>query len=630
MPPNSHIVKPELSTPFPAIPRVWTCPHSGFKVPKDPVKNLVWRAELLKKAVEDKGLQTALYTAASKSVLFWMNTFAFTYRIQDSDTAGKRRQAKNAHIPFVTWDIQDTHILAIEDAIDNAYDLLTDKTRDMGASWTHIAVFHHQWLFRKGRKFLEMSRVETDVDGADNPRCLFVKHDYINKWLPAWMLPRIDRTRMHLVNLSNGSRIDGESSNKAAGSGDRCHALLMDEFAKMENAEKIKAATADVTPCRLANSTPWGAGTAYSKWRLSGQVKVVPLPWYEHPEKGVGRYCRQDEETGKWQIRSPWYDEQCRIRTPQEVAQEIDMDHIGSGDVVFDAAMVEQHKRMYGKSACAKRTIDFKKTIPNADIQNFLRGKDLDGLERRGAPSGPLHIWARLVDGRLDQRLTYVLACDISKGQGASNSTLTVLCRETGEKVAEWASANAPEHEFARIACAIGLWVGGGGGRNLPLLGWEANGPGHVFGREIVQTYKYPNFWVDRQVGAITEKKSGRYGWTSSREKKALVIGTYHRALTHGGFINPSLKALDECLMYVHYEGGGLGPAALVSESTTARAVHGDRVIADALANWMLDDVAATRITKPVRPERSFAALKAKHDKRRRARKSGDTFDFGK
>lgn len=626
MPPNSHAVKPELETPFPRIPGVWTCPVTGMKVPKDPAKNLVWRAEILKRAEHDKELQIALYTACSQSVLFWMNAFAFTFRINDVDEAGKRRRATNAHVPFVTWDIQDNHILEIEKAINEGYDLLTDKTRDMGASWTHIAVFHHQWLFRKERLFLEMSRVETDVDGAENPRCLFVKHDYLNQWLPKWMLPRVARTRMHIVNLDNGSRIDGESSNEAAGSGDRRHGILMDEFAKMQNSEKIKAATRDVGP-RLVNSTPWGAGTTYSKWRLSGQIKVVTLPWYEHPEKGAKRYSVQDEETGKWQIRSPWYDAEAEVRTPKEMAQEIDMDHIGSGDIVFDSAMIEQHKRLFGRPPRVRRFIDFKKTVATQDIPDIITRRKLQMIEGGGA-SGPLRVWGRIINKRLDQTKNYVVACDISQGQGASNSVATVLCKETGEKVAEWASANVPPHEFARIACAIGLWVGGSSNGGRAMLGWESNGPGLLFGREVVHTYRYPNYWRDRAIGVPTAKRTNKYGWHSTRDKKDLVISTYHRALHHGGFINPSLEALDECLMYVHYEGGGIGPAELMQESEDARKVHGDRVIADALAVWMLDGVAIAQTQDPQCPERSFAAAMRKWKKKKKSQEAGDTFDF--
>lgn len=629
---NQFAVQPTLPSPFPAAPAVWTCPETGLKVPKDPVKNLEWRARLLEAAQSDRGLRAELYTASSKSVLFWINAFAFTLRIKESDEAGKQIQARNAHIPFVTWEIQDRHALAIEHAIDNGYDLLTDKTRDMGASWMHIAVFHHQWLFREGRLFLEMSRVETDVDGADNPRCLFVKHDYINKWLPEWMRPEgvlpggKHRTRMHLVNPLNGSRIDGESSNKAAGSGDRRHAILMDEFAKMENAEKIKAATRDVGP-RLVNSTPWGAGTTYSKWRLSGQIKVFSLPWYEHPEKGRGRYCEQDADTGKWMIRSPWYNAEAEVRTPREMAQEIDMDHIGSGDVIFDPATLELHKRLYCKPPRFTRKIDFRPGVTNDKIAEILLRRDVSKLTPGGG-IGPLRIWCNLINKRPDQSLTYVVACDISKGQGASNSVATVLCRETGEKIAEWADANTPPHEFARIACAISLWAGGASQRGLALLGWEANGPGWGFGREVVKTYRHPVFWVDRRVGAATEKKTDRYGWTSSRDKKDMVLTTYHRALSHGGFVNPSTEAIDEAGMYVQYETGGCGPATLMQESEDARKVHGDRVIADALALWMLDDTPPSRTGQVRHPERSFAACKRAWDKRRKQREGGTTFDF--
>jgi len=579
---QNSLVKPELPEPFPADVPYWKCPKTGLLVPKRVEENLAWRARLLAAAEEDEGLQQDLYTACTQSILFWINAFVFTYRIHDTDAAGRARQALNSHVPMVTWmNIQDPHILAIEDAINEGYSLLTDKTRDMAASWNHIVTLHHQWLFRPDSLFLEMSRVETDVDGADNPRALFVKHDYINRWLPDWMLPNIDRTSMHIVNLDNGSRIDGESSNKAAGSGDRRRAVLLDEFAKMENASKIKAATADVSPCRLANSTPWGPGTAYSQWMQSGQVKVFRLPWWEHPEKGRGRYVVQDE-TGKHQIRSPWYDAEAAKRSPKEMAQEIDMDHVSSGDTFFEAHIVEEHKRMFGRPPISRRQIDFKKTVTTDSIAGILERKQLEALNTVGG-NGPLHLWVALSKGRLDQTKDYVLGIDISKGQGASNSVISVRCVETREKVAEWADANTTPHDFARIACAIALWVGGRSHGRLPLMVWEANGPGWEFGREVVLKYGYPNYYRDKQTGTVSEKTTKKYGWHSSPEKKEVALGAYRAALAHGGIINHSIAALDEALTYIRYSSGGIGPANLVEESEAARKTHGDRVIADML-----------------------------------------------
>jgi hypothetical protein len=623
---NAYIIKPELSAPFPNVPDFWRCPITGLFVPKNPAKNLQWRAELLAKAEEDEELQKDLYTACSQSVLFWVNAFAFTFVVQETDGQGRRRQAQNSHKPYVTWDIQDKHILELEKSIDGGHDMLTDKTRDMGSTWDHIAVFHHQWLFREGRMFLEMSRVETDVDGANNPRCLFVKHDYINKWLPEWMLPSIDRTRMHIVNLDNGSRIDGESSNKAAGSGDRRHAILLDEFAKMENAEKIKSATADVAPCRLPNSTPWGPGTTYSKWRMSGQIKVFTLPWYEHPEKGANRYIVQEEVTGKWKIRSPWYDLECQKRTPLEMAQEIDMDHIGSGDTFFEGHIAEEHRRMFGRKEVCSRTIDFKKSIMMDAIPGMCLRAERSGLQISN--SGPLRIWVHLIGGRLDQTKTYILGIDISKGQGASNSVISIFCKETGEKVAEWADANTPPYDFARIACAVAIWVGGVSHGGKPLLIWEANGPGWDFGREIVKKFQYPIFYVDRATGTTDEKQGNRYGWHSSADKKEVMLGHYRRALAQGGFINPSQEAMDEVMTYIRHPDGYVGPAALMEESPSARKTHGDRVIADALALWGCGDTPKLKHKDPAAPHKSIGGRMTewKNAKKRTAQKK--YFDF--
>lgn len=637
---NAFATKPDVQAPV--LPDTWTDPVTGIEIPKTPAENLKWRSELLAQAQKDQGLRADLWAASRDSILFWLNAFGFTFLIQEVDKDGNAIPATHSDIPWITWPIQDQHILEIEKAVNRGYSLLTDKTRDMGASWNHIAVFHHQWLFVPNSLFLEISRVETDVDGADNPRCLFVKHDYINRWLPNWMRPKDtlpgckNRTRMHLVNPDNHSRIDGESSNKAAGSGDRRKAVLLDEFAKADNATKIRSSLRDVSPCLLPNSTPFGAGTAYSKWRQSGQIKVFVLAWWHHPQKAEGLYVQRDETTGKWKIRSLWYDRQEEIRSPQEMAQEIDIDHVGSGATFFEGTVIEQHKALFARDCKFRRRIDFNKKVPTTDIQNILRRKqwkNVDVWTDKARKGGPWRFWADLVSdkqsgrnkGRLDQTKSYIVGCDISKGQGASNSVLTVYCRETQEKVAEYADANTPAYDLARIACAACLWIGGRDG--LPLLIWESNGPGWDFGRQVVQTYKYPKYYIDKSVGTTSEKPGKKYGWHSTREKKEIMLGMYRRSLAHGGFINHSEEALNEAAMYIYYEDGGLGPAELVEESNEAKKTHGDRVIADALCVWGSEgkQIRPGRTTA-VAPHRSFAGRMRERIKKQKKKKR--MFDF--
>lgn len=594
----------------------------------------------MKQAEKDTGLQKDLYTACSMSLLFWINFAVFTYRKFRVDTDGIRQQCRLAselHRPFVTWEIQDKHILGVENAINTGYDLLTDKSRDMGATWNHIAVFHHQWLFMADRNFLEISRKEDCVDGfgasgesGSDPGTLFGKHDYINRWLPVWMLTsaHYNRKRLHLTNLRNQSRIDGESSNPNAGSSDRRTAILLDEMAKMREGEGIKRSTKDVTACRLANSTPDGPGTAFSKWRKSGQIKVFPLMYWDHPEKGRGRHVTKNTQyasLGPWLIRTPWFEQQEKERSPKEMAIDVLADHISSGDTFFEANIIEMHRKLFveGNPVKTRWTIDFKEDVATEAVTKIIQQRQLKKLSVRRTSKGPLRMWPRIIGGRPDQTKSYIIGIDISKGQGASNSVLSIMCIETREKIGEWADANTPPYELARIACAVAMWVGGARHGGRPLMIWEANGPGWDFGRQIVKIYNYPNYFFDRPPGTIKTKRSKKYGWHSTQEKKTEALGVLRRAYAHNGFINHSAEALNEALEYIYYTGGGIGPASMTEESKEARKCHGDRVIGDMLCLWALEDFRGLRKrdgsgTKP--PENSMAYRRLQRERLRKQR----------
>lgn len=598
-------IKPTLSEPFPNQPKLWTDPVTKLQVPKGVRENLEWRARLLRDAEDDPAFQNDLYAACRQSILFWCNAFVFTFKLREVDATGQTRQAEGVHAPYITWQIQDEHILAIQKAIEEGYDLATDKSREMGASWDHILVFEHQFLFRPDSIFLEISRTEEYVDRSDNPKSLFWKHRYIRKWLPQWMLPPISDITMHFSNLANGSKIDGESANSNAASGDRRRAVLLDEFAKVEQGTKMRWATSDVTACRLPNSTPAGPGTEYSKWVMSGQIKVFKMPWWEHPEKGVGRYAVQDEVTKAWRIRSPWYAAEEARRSPQEIAQEIDMDHIGSGKTVFNAQPIEQHRALFAKPATFTRGFDFLKGVAQDAMPGIVARSQINQLQV--SKTGAWRFWIANTGGRPDQTKNYVLGVDISKGQGASNSVVSVLCCETREKITEFADANIPPYDLARVVAAAAVWFGGSRNGGHPLVIWEANGdPGYDFGRVFVKTYQYPNYYVDKAAGTARERTGKRYGWHSSQEKKAQLMGLLDRAYAHGGIINHSAEALDEALMYVNYEDGGCGPSEYVKESESVRAAHGDRVIADALIMLGVEDMPKSKSMELVPPGRSI------------------------
>lgn len=611
-------------------------------VPKRIGANLEWRAKLLADAAEDEGYQKDLYTACAISPLFWINAFCWTYRQKITDPATGRDRpvtGNEAHVPFVTWDIQDEAINSLERCMDiqgeydGGQDALIDKSRDMGATWIIVAMFHHPWLFVDNVNLLWVSATASDVDmhPTTNPDTIFYKHDYINFWLPDWMRPPVHRRNMHIGNKLRGNSLDGEATTANVGRGGRRTAIGFDEFAAVEDGDGMLSASSDTTSCRVFNSTPKGPGTAFTRIRnatLAGDkiVKYICLPWWEHPEKGRGRRLIEDGDGNK-KYTSPWYEWECKRRSsPQEIAQNLDMDHLDSGSRFFDGQVIARHRSTFKAKPVFEANLDFDKRYRPDEIEAFIMSKDIKPIRcSKTAKKRPWKFWIHLVSGRPDQNFTYVIGIDIANGQGASNSILSVRCVETGEKVAEFADATTPPHDLARIACAAGMWFGGSSSRGWAKLIWEANGPGGIFGREVWRL-AYPNIFLEKNEGTTDERTTKRYGWHSNRDKKATLLGLYRRQIARDEFINHSDKALDEAEEYIYYESGSIGPARLLNENETARATHGDRVIADALTCLGAEGVQDTRPKKPSAPANSYfhrrkrrqATAKAKRDRWRR------------
>ncbi len=631
-------LRPALKSPFPGNVQYWTDPKTGLVVPKREQENIEYRINLLRKAETDTVLQNDLMAACKESQLFWINTFCFTYHQFDVDiTTGKRIDAKQAHRPFITWDIQDDLFNIFEWCLANASDILIDKCRDMGASWACVDFIHWLWLFRPDSMLLELSRTEDYVDKSGNMKALFQKHDYINNWLPSWMIPPLchsgekNRTKMHLINVLNNSVIDGESTTENAASGDRRLVSLLDEFAKVEKGTLMRSATRDASYMRIINSTPAGPGTEYSKWKNSGKIKVFILPFEEHPEKGYGRHVVKTD-TGGYEIRSPWFDEEEKVRSPKELAREVLRQDIESGDTFFTTHNIDKHIAMYAREPNLRMSVKFKDNVSKEQVSRIIRSKNLEEVSFRHDSNGPLRIWTNLILGRPDQSKSYIYGIDVSKGQGASNSVISCKCKETGEKIWVWRDANTPPYDLAFITMALAIWTGGANPNKLPFLKWENNGPGYDYGKLIAKVFKYPFFFRKEEMGTISERKTQSYGWHNSTRSKEELLAVYDRLLAHGGYINHSKWGLEEAKLYIYYSSGGVGPAGLTEENASAKKTHGDEVMADALS---LDDkdVPKAKPEKDKIPENStgFRLQQAKNRNKKSKDKSWKRpFDFSK
>jgi hypothetical protein len=612
-----------------------TCPVTGLVIPKTLAANLEWRKRLRYEARMSDEKRKEIKRAAAQSYLYWLNAFGWTYHQKWVDANGIERAVTGdaSHVPFITWKVQDNAALKLISGIERGEDALIDKSRDMGASWLVLSIFQWFFQFRPNSTFLELSRKELYVDQRGNMDSLFEKHRYMLRMQPVWLRPRQLRSNtMLLENQDINSSIVGESTNQDAGQGGRKTAILIDEAARIRTLEEIDLATQDTSACRIFNSTVNGPATWYTRifrdmkaGKRNGQL--IELPWEAHPMKGRGITLidvpiTPRNPTGRKAV-SPWYLAEQASRSARDLAQNIDRDHGKSGDTFFDPAEIEQHRISFQTEPEVLGNLRFDDDMTEDEKRGvFLRNEFSQIKLIESGIRLPWKFWMPLVNGRPIQTHSYVFGVDISMGSGASNSVISALDHDTNMKVGEFADAFTTPEDLAWQVAMAAVWFGGKSGK--PLLIWEINGPGSIFGKKIMQIGYAPIYYLETE-GVRSPRQTDRYGWHSSAARKEILFGEYRDALKNARYINPSKESLDEAIDYVYNDKGLLVPATSKSENGGASATHGDRVVADALCELGRKRLPEVKVTMGAAPKDSYAALREKHRRRILAEKDAWT-----
>jgi hypothetical protein len=363
--------------------------------------------------------------------------------------------------------------------------------------------------------------------------------------------------------------IDGQATGGDPGRGGRRKANFIDEAAAIPELGEVLAATADNTRCRILASTPKGQNM-FHRVRQSGKVKVVTMPWWKSPAKARGLY--RDEE-GK--LRSPWYDgEVARRVSKKEIAQELDIDYIGSGEPYFDSGVLVRILADVVRPPLMVGDVDWEWNLEEGRVE-LVGWKEGFGRRR-------LKLWMALdAEGVPSTDYNYVVGVDICYGGGvASNSVISVANVNLKEKVAELADPSRSPEDLARDAVAICRWFGGNNGHAYLL--WEMTGPGLMFGLEVIRM-GYPYIYMRRDETVLRPRRGKKPGWASTRASKELLLSDYRRALAREDLVNYSEEAIKEAGTYQYMPNGGIEASTYEDETTGAEAAHGDRVIADAL-----------------------------------------------
>jgi hypothetical protein len=605
-----------------------TCPDTGLVIPKLPRENLEWRRDIRRAANKDHGLRRTLKQACSSSPIFWVNAFGWTFHQFNIRKDGRQASVKgtDAHVPFITWACQDNVIGQLRHCIDEGENVLIDKSRDMGASWLCLTVFHWYWQFIPGTTFLEMSRTEKYVDVRGNMDTLFEKHRYLHRMQPVWLRPEMDDNLLRLRNERNGNLLVGESTNQHAGQGARKTAVLLDEFARVREAEEIDLALSDTTPCKIYNSTPQGPDTWFSRLKHSRACRIIELPWFAHPDKSNGAELVDLDGTDigyscvpgkKWS--SPWYRHQQDTRSRRDLAANVDMNHGQAGRTFFDAGEIEQHRRSFQRPPHIVGRLIYTLGDQRSDSRlKILKHEDADEIRFvRGGEDRPWSFWCELINNRPDQHHAYTVGVDISAGTGTSNSVITVFDVSTSRVVAKFTSATTSPYDLAEEAVKVGIWFGGT--TQVAVMNWETNGGvGAQFTTRITQI-GYRVIWCRRDPTKFGKPKTNKRGWHSTPDGKEDLLGLYANGLKTLEIICPDRETLDEALGYTYDDAWRLvAGTAGIDEASGASATHGDRVVSEALAFIARED-ATTKAAPPlVAPKHSMMY----HRKRHRARQS--------
>lgn len=222
------------------------------------------------------------------------------------------------------------------------------KSRDIGFTWMAGGYALHRWLYEDGYKANFGSRKAEYVDRIGDPDSIFEKIRMLYRALPTWMLPRqMQDNSMLLINEERGSIIRGEAGDDM-GRGGRSTDYFFDEFAFVERADSVDAASVANSDCRIFGSTVNGQGNLFYRKAHDGSLRQDQLfrfHWTDDPRKRDGtvviREMDKDPVTVTWEKAT---------RTKMEKhkwASEYDIDYSASVEgICIEARWVEAAKRL--------------------------------------------------------------------------------------------------------------------------------------------------------------------------------------------------------------------------------------------------------------------------------------------
>lgn len=292
------------------------------------------------------------------------------------------REGEEMEVPFLLRPVQERYVKALVEAIRRGYDLGTEKSRSMGATWCFLAVFFWFWLFYANSSFLVGSLNRDKTDRKGDRTTLFAKLDYLIESLlldvpflypKGYISDKPTRTYLKMLHPSNGSIITGEAPGVDFGRSGRYLAVAFDEFAGWKFGHASWTACSLTTKCHLPISTPKGMGNQFGKLmnppRGNMGIRKFRLYWRDDPTKTA--WARNNDPDRPWYegpsgentLIQPWLEFWKNYFNYDEtmLAQEIEIDYSRSvqGQIYFNIGRAKRGDFPYNPDLPLYSTWDF-------------------------------------------------------------------------------------------------------------------------------------------------------------------------------------------------------------------------------------------------------------------------------
>ena len=243
-------------------------------------ENLLFRASINLACRNNPEVQKIHWNLCKSSILYWVNVFCFTHDPRLLHTQS----------PFVTYPFQDDILTWMLWNVKSGLSGLIEKSRDMGLSWCLMAVCLYLNLFYDGTVSYALSLRESDVDSRTEDS-LLGKYRYLLRHLPEWMRAGWIEKEMDIDNKLSikipvrNSLMRGQLTGGTSRRSGRATFAFYDEFAFIEDSQKVLKASSSISPCCLFLSTPNGMGNEFYRMATLPEVNKKSLHWTLHPLK---------------------------------------------------------------------------------------------------------------------------------------------------------------------------------------------------------------------------------------------------------------------------------------------------------------------------------------------------------